>query len=235
MTRRRQVRLSYPPMLVELAVGLARRHGRRRAAQALGLPLSTIYRWLAEHRSSPAADGPDSVESLVAACELHGFDLRQRVRVLEPLAIVAPVPREPIASTRRERPPEPAADTAARARVQRARHEIDQRYYAPLSCEQLAALVGMSRFHFIRTFRAAWAVTPYRYLMQVRVRHARVLLGSTAQPLETIAAAVGFDSPSSLSKAFRNVEGMTLSACFRGVRLGAALPRRRDSGFGVAA
>jgi len=243
MSRRRQVRLSYPAEFVDLALYLAQRHGRMRTAKTLGLPLSTIYRWHDEHRTvgHTGAMPPICPERLVAECEARGFDLRACVRRLEPLA-AAGATAEPMPRAQFEAPalrPAPGngeksrqsagvAPASVQARVQRARSEIDQRYYAPLSCEHLAGLAGMSRFHFIRMFKQVHAVAPYRYLLQVRVRHARLLLGTTQQPLDAIAAAVGFDSSSSLCKAFKSVEGISLSAFFRGVRLGAH-PLRRST------
>ena len=86
----------------------------------------------------------------------------------------------------------------------------------------LAGIAGMSRFHFIRTFKAAFSVAPYHYLMQVRIHHAKLLLSTTQQPLDAVAAAVGFDTQSSMCKAFRSIEGVTLATFFRGVRLGSA-------------
>jgi len=248
MPRRRQVRLSYPAVFVDLALYLAQRHGRSRTAKTLDLPLSTIYRWHDERRELLARTGACAPavcpERLVADCEAHGFDLRTRVRRLEPLAATvvdtavppraARIEASVVAAVSTSRaigaaPIEAAgicAPTSFRARVRRARDEIEQRYYAPLSCEHLAAIAGLSRFHFIRRFKQVYAVAPYHYLMQVRVRHARMLLGTTHQPLDAVAAAVGFDSPSSLCKAFKSVEGITLSAFFRGVRLGAFPPQR---------
>src|SRR4029078_2418204 len=111
------------------------------------------------------------------------------------------------------------------ARVALARSEIDRHYYSQLSCEMLAGIAGMSRFHFIRTFKAAFSVAPYHYLMQVRIHHAKLLLSTTQQPLDAVAAAVGFDSQSSMCKAFRSIEGVSLATFFRGVRLGSN-PRR---------
>jgi len=247
MPRRRQVRLSYPTVFVDLALYLAQRHGRSRTAKTLGLPLSTIYRWHDERRLLLARSGACAPavcpERLVADCEAHGFDLRTRVRRLEPVAAAvapdaelreapapAPVTAAPAALALPVHGPAnsiaPPGAASFHARVRRARDEIDQRYYAPLSCEHLAGIAGMSRFHFIRRFKQVYAVAPYHYLMQVRVRHARMLLGTTHQPLDAVAAAVGFDSPSSLCKAFKSVEGISLSAFFRGVRLGAYPPGR---------
>jgi AraC-like DNA-binding protein len=257
MLRRRHVRLRYPQAYVDLAIRLAARHGRLRSANALGLSLSTVYRWVDAARQNPQEPtiGDAGIEELLSACAAHGFDLRQRVQTLEPLpalappALVAAAPAPPhalrapgvarlYAAPLRPAPlldagarPAPATDpgtahlsAGVRARLRSARNEIEQRYYAPLSCEQLAAVAGMSRFHFIRMFKSAYAVAPYRYLMQVRVGHARQLLSTTAQPLDVIAAAVGFDSPSLLSKAFKSIEGISLARAFQGVRLGARPP-----------
>ena len=245
MPRRRQVRLRYPEAFVDLATLLALRHGRRRTAKSLALPLSTIYRWLDQSRQEPARlrelerGGPDTLDELMGACEAHGFDLRQRMGALEPGFSPGPAAARTAGPVESAHAPKPVLHTmehapagndstqsrAIRARVQLARDEIEQRYYAPLSCEFLAGLAGMSRFHFIRTFKIAFSVAPYRYLMQVRIRHACQLLSTTPQPLDAVAAAVGFDSQSLLCKAFKSVEGVTLAEYFRGVRLGAARPR----------
>lgn len=239
MPRHRQVRLGYPQAFIELAVLLALRHGRRRSARVMAVPLSTVYRWLGGHRRQPERlvpidrGGPDWIAARIADCEAHGFDLRARIGAVEPhvahALTPAPANAAPalVAANGGEFGPRSEArqasrplSAAARTRVRLAREEIERHYYSPLSCERLAALAGMSRFHFIRSFHAACGVAPYRYLLQVRIRHAKALLGNTAQPLDAIAAAVGFDSPSSLGKAFRSVEGVRLSACFHGMRLG---------------
>jgi len=255
MLRRRQVRLSYPQAFVELALLLALRHGRRASARVLGLPLSTVYRWLDDCRREPErlarmqSSDPDWLQQLIAACEAHGFDLRSRLCTLEPLATDpaadaasdnlraifrarlhsrAGAESEPAqlaharATPQSTRASVTALSAGIRARVALARHEIDRHYYSQLSCEMLAGIAGMSRFHFIRTFKAAFSVAPYHYLMQVRIHHAKLLLSTTQQPLDAVAAAVGFDSQSSMCKAFRSIEGVSLATFFRGVRLGSA-------------
>jgi len=255
MLRRRQVRLSYPQAFVELTLLLALRHGRRSSARVLGLPLSTVYRWLEDYRRQPErltriqSGSPDWLDQLIGACEAHGFDVRPRLGTLEPLACGPaaagasdkphPIFRarahsragtlaEPAqlahasGAQRGARVSKTALSPGIRARVNVARHEIDRHYYSQLSCEMLAGIAGMSRFHFIRTFKTAFSVAPYHYLMQVRIHHAKLLLSTTQQPLDAVAAAVGFDTQSSMCKAFRSIEGVTLATFFRGVRLGSA-------------
>ncbi|MEP6483730.1 MAG: helix-turn-helix transcriptional regulator [Rudaea sp.] len=105
----------------------------------------------------------------------------------------------------------------ALSRVYVAKLEIDQHYYTKLSCESLARSVGMSRFNFIKAFKAAFAVSPYQYLNKVRVDHAKHMLALTDQPLHMIAASVGFGSASSLSRAFRRFAGASPSNLFHKV------------------
>jgi AraC-like DNA-binding protein len=253
MLRRRQVRLSYPQAFVELTLLLALRHGRRNCSRVLGLPLSTVYRWLQHYRRQPERierierSNCAWLDELIGACEAHGFDLRERIRTLEPAAAGNDGGDNPRSIFRARSllrsgatpvggamPPANAIDVQAlrggsaplsslvQVRVALARSEIDRHYYSQLSCEMLAGIAGMSRFHFIRTFKAAFSVAPYHYLMQVRIHHAKLLLSTTQQPLDAVAAAVGFDTQSSMCKAFRSIEGVTLATFFRGVRLGSA-------------
>lgn len=93
------------------------------------------------------------------------------------------------------------------SRLLLAKMEIDQHYYTRLSCDALAQIVGMTKFNFIRAFRATFGISPYQYLNQVRVEHAKHMLALTAQPLQLIAASVGFTSASSLARAFKRFAG----------------------------
>ena len=254
MHRRRQVRLSYPQAFVDLAVFLAVGHGRRETARALRLPLSTVYRWLDQHRRQPERivrvlrGGHDHFGDLISACEAHGFQLRERLAGLEQ-QLPGVNANAPAVSNAGNQPAlvltgttsanEPLANSAAlspaiRARVQLAHDEIDRNYYSQLSCEWLAGIAGMSRFHFIRTFKLAFSVAPHRYLMHVRIAHAKRLLSSTPQPLDAIAAAVGFDSQSSLCRAFKSIEQVSLATYFHGVRLGTVPQQTASAGGSIA-
>ncbi len=103
------------------------------------------------------------------------------------------------------------------SRVYLAKMEIDEHYYTKLSCESLSDLIGMSRFNFIKAFKAAFAVSPYQYLNQVRVDHAKHMLALTGQPMHMIAASVGFGSASSLSRAFKRFAGASPANIFHKV------------------
>ena len=80
-----------------------------------------------------------------------------------------------------------------------------------ISVEALAAIVGLSRFHFARAFKQSEGVTPHRFLLQCRVRRAQELLAGTGLPLAQIALAAGFSDQSHCSRRFRELVGLTPS------------------------
>ncbi len=57
-------------------------------------------------------------------------------------------------------------------RVEAARETLESRYAEPQPLTRLARGVGMSPFHFARTFRALVGAPPHRYLLRVRLERA---------------------------------------------------------------
>lgn len=73
----------------------------------------------------------------------------------------------------------------------------------------LAALAGVSRFHFLRLFKNSFGVTPHRFVQDRRIEAARHLLEQTRMPLAQIATASGFSSQSHLTSAMRQATGQS--------------------------
>lgn len=78
-----------------------------------------------------------------------------------------------------------------------------------LRVPRLAARVGLAERSFIRHFTARTGQTPARYVEAVRVERARLLLETGRQALTDIAAAAGFGSVDSLTRALRRALGVT--------------------------
>ncbi len=76
-------------------------------------------------------------------------------------------------------------------------------------CEDLAALVGLSRAHFMRLFKATTGMTAHAFVEQLRLQKAQSLLATSKMPLKQIAAHLGFSTPASFSLAFRRLTGLT--------------------------
>ncbi len=82
----------------------------------------------------------------------------------------------------------------------------------PIGLDELAALVGLSRFHFCTAFRQATGKTPHQYLVTTRIERARQLLSYAEMPITEIALAVGYETPSSFAATFRKITGMSPSS-----------------------
>lgn len=89
---------------------------------------------------------------------------------------------------------------------------IDTRLDQNIKLESLAQLLGMSQFHFSRSFKQSIGRSPYQYLLQQRIERAKQLLKQTNCSILEIALEAGFSSHSHLSKKFRQFTGMTPKA-----------------------
>jgi AraC family transcriptional regulator len=73
----------------------------------------------------------------------------------------------------------------------------------------LASMAGRSPFHFTRVFTRSVGVTPYRYVVHLRLRRALELIRERRSGLAEIAAATGFSDQSHLSRWVRRVHGVS--------------------------
>ena len=89
----------------------------------------------------------------------------------------------------------------------RARDAMDRAYAQPLDVPALARIAHVSEAHFTRTFRAAFGESPHRYLQRRRVERAMFLLRETGHSVTDICFEVGFQSPGTFSRTFRDIVG----------------------------
>lgn len=98
------------------------------------------------------------------------------------------------------RPENPAVSLAREHLARRAGQRV------PLS--DLADLAGLSRHHFLRTFKAATGLPPHTYQLQQAVEKAKSLLAGGA-PISQTALEAGFSDQSHFSRLFRQFTGAT--------------------------
>ncbi len=91
------------------------------------------------------------------------------------------------------------ADTA----IMRLLSEMHDRPERPLENAQLARLAALGEGTLRRRFALATGTTPHRYLLQLRVDRAAVLLRTTDVSIDAIASATGFCDRFHLSRAFQ--------------------------------
>jgi len=81
-----------------------------------------------------------------------------------------------------------------------------------ITISDLAAVAGLSQFHFIRAFKDSVGLSPYQYILSERARHARELLSTDQLSIADVARAVGFSDASQLKRVFRKFVGVTPTA-----------------------
>lgn len=86
---------------------------------------------------------------------------------------------------------------------------IQEEYASPLSLEDMAAKVNMSREYFCRRFSELMHMPPFEYLLRVRIENSCRLLNGTDMAIGEAATKCGFNSFSYFSKIFRRVAGCT--------------------------
>ncbi|NBH82977.1 AraC family transcriptional regulator [bacterium C-53] len=97
------------------------------------------------------------------------------------------------------------------AYTKKALEYITANYSYPITVEEIANYVGISRSHLFRAFQSILSVSPKEYLSDFRIRQACVLLKSSDLSVMAIARSVGFENNLYFSKAFRKIKGMTPS------------------------
>jgi signal transduction histidine kinase/AraC-like DNA-binding protein/ABC-type sugar transport system substrate-binding protein len=95
------------------------------------------------------------------------------------------------------------------ALVRRAVVYIQQHYSRPLSRQEIAEVVGLSKNYLSQIFHQELGISPWEYLNRYRIRQARELLRTTNDSITTIASLVGFDDPAYFSRIFRNHTGLS--------------------------
>ena len=105
--------------------------------------------------------------------------------------------------------PAPHKGGIPRPQLKRVLEYIATNLTSEIHLEDIAAVAGLSVFHFARAFRESTGVTPHQYVLQRRIDTVKTLLRTRNWNLETIASATGFADASHLTKAFRRHTGTT--------------------------
>ena len=87
-------------------------------------------------------------------------------------------------------------------RLCKARDQLRNVDQAELSINEVAKTAAMSRFHFIRQFRAVFGETPVQFRTRMRLDRAKHLLVHGEESVTAICMAVGFSSLGSFSALF---------------------------------
>src|SRR5262249_45039505 len=104
--------------------------------------------------------------------------------------------------------PKPANGVFGSTTLRQIRDYLMAHLDEPIDVATLAGMCGRSQFHFSRTFRREVGVSPYRYVVHLRLRRAVELVRDGSLPLAQIAVATGFADQSHLSRWVKRVHGV---------------------------
>ena len=93
--------------------------------------------------------------------------------------------------------------------ISRATAYIEKNYTKEISNEFLAKLCSLSVGCFIRTFKRCYNTTPKKYILDLRLSRAKVLLETSEKTVLEIAYETGFKPPTYFSSIFKKKTGIT--------------------------
>ena len=86
---------------------------------------------------------------------------------------------------------------------------IETHFSEDISLDCLSSSAGISKSECLRCFKSALNTTPYKYIMEYRLKIADDLLLKTAIPVSEIALRCGFNSQSYFGKCFKEKTGLS--------------------------
>jgi AraC family transcriptional regulator len=128
-------------------------------------------------------------------------------RVLEEIAVELAGIAIPLASHTSEQAR--TNETRDAGRIARLLRQMECHSDEAISVADLAREAGLSRYHFLRTFKRVTGITPHQWLVRARLLSAAERLAITQRPVTEIALDVGFDDLSNFIRSFRAVFGIS--------------------------
>ncbi|HEY1412287.1 MAG TPA: AraC family transcriptional regulator [Rhodopila sp.] len=107
--------------------------------------------------------------------------------------------------------PDRAPTIRDQQRIATALHRIEADSQNELPLADLARDAGMSRYHFLRTFRQVVGTTPHQFILRTRLRTAAIELRRSVRPILDIALDAGFGDLSTFNRRFRMTMGVSPS------------------------
>lgn len=88
---------------------------------------------------------------------------------------------------------------------------ILERIGETLTIDELAQICNMSKFHFLNEFKKVKAITPYQYIILMKIEQAKKLLITSAEQIVHIGLRLGFNDNSHFTRTFKKLTDQTPS------------------------
>lgn len=86
---------------------------------------------------------------------------------------------------------------------------IKKNFADNITLAELSKTAGISRYHFLRSFKHAYEKTPGQFLTHIRLKEASMRLKKSRQDISQVMVACGFENKSSFIRLFKRTFGVT--------------------------
>lgn len=86
---------------------------------------------------------------------------------------------------------------------------MKEHYTQTITIDDLSQISNISKYYFIKLFREMTGITPYRYIILIRIDQSKKLLKHTQLSVSQIAEEAGFCDSKNFITNFKNITGMT--------------------------
>ncbi len=93
--------------------------------------------------------------------------------------------------------------------IMTAKSLLESRFSEKVELEEIASQLNISYVWFRTYFKKHTGFSPYDYLLNIRINHARLLLKNTSRSVKEISQSSGFESQQQFSKTFKKKTGLT--------------------------
>jgi AraC family transcriptional regulator len=94
--------------------------------------------------------------------------------------------------------------------IARIREYVDDNIDRAVNLAELANVVGLSKYHFARAFKASTGTTPYADVLKVKISKAISLLKAGVEP-SVAASKTGFSSSAQMARTLKSTSGLSVS------------------------
>lgn len=105
--------------------------------------------------------------------------------------------------------PPPRVGGMSPRRLKRVLDHVMGHLDGPIRLGDLVAEAGLSRTHFLRTFKQATGLAPHQFVTERRIEKAKALLDTTDLPVIEVGMRSGYDRPDHFASVFRRVTGVS--------------------------
>ncbi len=144
------------------------------------------------------------IEQLLKIYQVRGTEILQAVQMTGELYLTLSLFME-------EKPPQPSTSDFYRNYAKKGIDYIAFHYSFPITIDDIATYVGISRSHLYRAFMQTLGLSPKQYLSDFRLKQACHLLKHSGLSITAVANSVGYENNLYFSKMFHKKKGMTPS------------------------